>query len=116
MSFKTRGCSPAAPTEPGGSMSHVAPIVIAVVALIGSIFSSAVVVYPQLRSQKRTERREAERAFGFYKEPLISAAYDLQSRIYHMVNSDFLGYIREDRWGRREVALSTTAFAFAQYF
>jgi hypothetical protein len=94
----------------------VTSIVIALITLLASIISASLLLFGQFRSERRSERREAERAFGLYKEPLISAAYDLQSRIHHMLRGNFLDYIRDDKWGRRKVALDVTAFAFAQYF
>jgi hypothetical protein len=89
---------------------------IAVIALVGSIISSILVVYAQLHSERRRERREAQSSLQLYREPLISAAYDLQSRIYNILRRDFLVYVAEDRWDRRKLALDTTIFAFAQYF
>jgi hypothetical protein len=93
-------------------MLGLTPIIIAVIALLGAIASSAVVIY----GQRHGEQREADRALRLYKEPLISAAYDLQSRLYEILRKDFLAYVREDRWDRRKIALDTTIFAFAQYF
>jgi hypothetical protein len=95
-----------------GRIGSVTSVVIAVIALAGSIGSSALVLYGQFYSQ----RREVERALRLYREPLISSAYDLQSRIYNILRQDFLAYVREDRWGRGTLALDTTIFAVCQYF
>jgi hypothetical protein len=47
---------------------------------------------------------------------LITAAYDLQSRLYNILRKNFLVYVREDHWGRADEAVESTLFAFAQYF
>jgi hypothetical protein len=94
----------------------VTPVVVALIALVGSVVGSVLFLLGQDRLARRSELREAERALRLYREPLISAAYDLQSRIYHLLRRDLLVYVREDRWGRRDAAVATTAFAFAQYF
>jgi hypothetical protein len=94
----------------------VTSIVIAVIALVGAVFSSAVAVGGNLVAQRRLERRATDRAARRYYEPLAVAAYDLQSRIFNILRQDFLVFVREDRWGRSETALASTSFAFAQYF
>jgi hypothetical protein len=91
-------------------------IVIAVIALIGSIGSAVMVAYGQIYTQRRTEAREADRLLRLYREPLISAAYDLQSRLYNILRQNFLSYLRDESSGRSEKALDSTTFAFAQYF
>lgn len=91
-------------------------VVLAVIALVGSIASSALVLYAQFHTERRREIREAETALRRYKEPLVSSAYDLQSRLFNILHQDFLVYVRENRWERRREAVDTTLFAFAQYF
>lgn len=57
----------------------------------------------------------AEEVLARYREPLAVAAFDLQSRLYNILELDFLG-----KYGgphvRAEEALRTTLFRFAQYF
>jgi hypothetical protein len=91
-------------------------IVIAVIALVGAIVSSGLAVGGNLVTQRRVERRTAFQAARKYQEPLIIAAYDLQSRIFNILHQDFLVFVREDRWGRSETALASSSFAFAQFF
>jgi hypothetical protein len=91
-------------------------IVISIIALVGAIVSSVVTVGGNLITQRRLERRTAYQAARKYQEPLIIAAYDLQSRIFNILHQDFLVFAREDRWGRRETALASSSFAFAQFF
>ncbi len=57
----------------------------------------------------------AEDVLTKYRDPLAAAAFDLQSRLYNILELDFLGL-----WGgshpRAEEALRTTLFRLAQYF
>lgn len=87
-------------------------IVIATIALVGS----ALAVSAQLLVHYRAEQRETKRALRTYREPLISAAYDLQSRLFNLLRKDFSTYITDDRWGRKDEGVTSTLFAFAQYF
>lgn len=91
-------------------------IIIAIVALLGAVASSAIVVWGSLISARRVQRLNADKALRKYREPLIVAAYDLQSRIFNILRQDFLAYVRNDVWGRRETALGSTSFVFAQWF
>jgi hypothetical protein len=92
-------------------------IIIAVVALAGSVFSAAVVVWGQLLTQRRADRKISAETLEKYREPLVSAAYDLQSRIFNMLRQGFVEiYVRRDQWERREIALSSTLYVFAQFF
>jgi hypothetical protein len=57
----------------------------------------------------------AEDVLKRYREPLAAAAFDLQSRLYNILELDFMGL-----WGgshaRAEDAIRTTLFRLAQYF
>ncbi|MDQ3849341.1 MAG: hypothetical protein M3296_01820 [Actinomycetota bacterium] len=57
----------------------------------------------------------AEEVLTRYREPLAAAAFDLQSRLYNILELDFFG-----KFGgahpRAEEALRTTLFRLAQYF
>ncbi len=57
----------------------------------------------------------AEDVLTKYRDPLAAAAFDLQSRLYNILELDFLGL-----WGgthpRAQDALRTTLFRLAQYF
>lgn len=64
------------------------------------------------------ERRiESEKAMSRYREPLARAAYDLQSRLYNILEQ---GLVRAfvDKGGERErsYVINNTAFLVAQYF
>jgi len=57
----------------------------------------------------------AEEVLTRYREPLAAAAFDLQSRLYNILELDFLGKFGGTH-ARAEEALRTTLFRLAQYF
>jgi hypothetical protein len=91
-----------------------AAIIIALIALAGSVFSTLVTVFgaPALQA-----RRNARRALEIYREPLLAAAYELQSRMYNILCRNFLAtYVSDDQSGKRDAAIHTTLYVFAQFF
>ena len=62
-------------------------------------------------------RAETERMARKYGEPLGRAAYDLQSRIYNIIKSDFLNlHLKNGDRRTRLYAIRNTLFVIAQYF
>ena len=89
-------------------------IVIALIALAGSIFSTVLTVVgaPVLQS-----RREANVVLETYRKPLVAAAYELQSRLYNILHNQFLDiYLVWGKSGKEQAALGTTLYVFAQFF
>lgn len=95
----------------------------AVVALIGAIISANVarrtvsLQHQMEREHRRLERQETvQEVMSRYREPLLRAAFDLQSRIYNIVQLGFLQtyYARGDET-ERDYALHNTLFVFAEY-
>lgn len=85
----------------------------AVVSLIVAGFN----VYAQFGLERFKARRQAEAILAKYREPLIYAAFDLQSRLYNIVRQHFLAvYYVSDNDSEREYALENTLFVIAQYF
>jgi hypothetical protein len=100
------------------------PIVVAVISAVFAVASAVIAVFGQLRATKlqaqlderaaeREAETEAEKALARYREPLASAAFDLQSRLYNILEQRFLSYLASDR---KEAAIGSTVFRFAQYF
>ncbi|MDQ3677421.1 MAG: hypothetical protein M3401_11565 [Actinomycetota bacterium] len=58
---------------------------------------------------------DAETVLTRYREPLAAAAFDLQSRLYNILELDFLAKFGGDH-PRAEETLRTTLFRLAQYF
>lgn len=91
-----------------------AAIVIAVIALIGSLASTAVTVFgaPALQA-----RHDAKKALDKYQEPLIAAAFELQARLYNILQLRFVEkYISNEAAGKRDGAIDSTLYVFAQFF
>ncbi len=99
----------------------------AVLALAGSVYSALA----NLRGQQKLERlkselqeahdnRQEQRLFqqfvSKFRDPLMHAAYDLQSRIYNIVRQQFLTrYLLNGSLREQEYAIENTVFLFAQF-
>jgi hypothetical protein len=92
-------------------------VVVAIVALVGAAISAVIAVWGQLRSASLTTRREAEAVLAKYREPLVGAAYELQGRLYNILELEFLPryYLNGDD-AQKEYALQNTLYVIGQYF
>ncbi len=89
-------------------------IVIALIALAGSVFSAVVTVFgaPALQA-----RHDAKKVLDNYREPLLAASFELQSRLYNILQLGFVDkYISDDTAGKRNLAIESTLYVFAQFF
>lgn len=89
-------------------------VVIALIALAGSIFSAVLTVWggPTLQA-----RRDARKTLETYREPLLGAAYELQARLHNVLRNDFVAnYIIAGKAGKPDAALTSTLYVFAQFF
>jgi hypothetical protein len=89
-------------------------IVIALIALAGSVLSTIVTVFgaPALQA-----RRDAKKVLETYREPLLAASYELQARLYNILQLKFVEkYIIDDTAGKRDSAVESTLYVFAQFF
>lgn len=94
-----------------------AAIIVAVIALIGAMLGAGFSLYGQLHMARKEAEREAATVLAKYREPLILAAYDLQSRLFNILRQDFLGkYYVQDREGSRQYTVDHTAYLVGQYF
>jgi hypothetical protein len=91
-------------------------LVVAVVALAGSVAAAGIALYGQLRAQKVAALNEAESVLARYREPLAAAAYELQGRLYNILELDFLRkyYLHGDE-AQRTYAVENTLYVVAQY-
>ena len=91
-----------------------AAIVIALIALVGSITSTILTVFgaPALQA-----RRDAKKVLDNYREPLIAASFELQSRLYNILQLRFVEkYISDEKAGKRNAAIESTLYVFTQFF
>jgi hypothetical protein len=89
-------------------------IVIALIALAGSVFSTIVTVFgaPALQA-----RHDARKVLDNYREPLLAASYELQARLYNILQLKFIErYVSDDAAGKRGPAIDSTLYVFAQFF
>lgn len=89
-------------------------VLIALIALAGSLFSTILTLFgaPALQA-----RRDAKRALDNYREPLLAASYELQSRLYNILQLKFVEkYISSNMAGKRDSAIESTLYVFAQFF
>jgi hypothetical protein len=89
-------------------------LIIALIALAGSAISSAIAVFgaPALQA-----RHDARKALDSYREPLLAAAYELQARLYNILQLRFVEkFINDDAAGKRSSAINSTLYVFAQFF
>jgi hypothetical protein len=94
-------------------------IVVAVIALAGSLLSAGIVVFGQIRTMRARQRGEAEAILAKYQEPLAYATYELQSRLFNILDEEkrFLRhfYSAKEQW-KREYAVYNTLYVIGQYF
>jgi phosphoglycerate-specific signal transduction histidine kinase len=98
-------------------VSGVIALIAAALAIWGQM--KAAHVASQLESLRLAEQRrfEKETTIARYREPLAQAAYDLQSRIYNIVQRNFLQrYLTNGNDRERAYAVNNTVFVLAQYF
>jgi hypothetical protein len=92
-------------------------IVVALIALAGSVFSTAVSFYGQARARRLDAAERAEATLARYREPLVAAAFELQSRLFNILRQDFLGkYYVNGTDEQKEYAVKHTLYVVGQFF
>jgi hypothetical protein len=88
-------------------------ILIAALALVGSVLSTVGLVFGSPAYQARTEARKV---LETYREPLLAASYELQARLHNILRNEFLAvYVTGDKAGRADAAIQSTLYVFAQF-
>jgi len=89
-------------------------VVIALIALAGSLLSTFLTVFGAPAFQAR---RDAKKVLDDYREPLVAASFDLQARLYNILQLRFVEkYIHAEEASKRDSALRSTLYVFAQFF
>ena len=99
----------------------------AVVALVSIVLSaratrSTAVLQARLQEEAELRRAQADKAeqleqvMARYRDPIMGAAFELQSRIYNLVADNFWEYIIHGGPEDREYAVRSTLFLVGQYF
>lgn len=92
----------------------LATVVAVLISTIGAIVSVAI----SRRAAREERLSAAEELTRKFREPLLQAASNLETRIYNMVELDFFGrFLGADSTGsEQEYAVLNTMHVFAQYF
>lgn len=95
----------------------------AVALLVGGISLSGTLQVSQRTTElekfkiEQQQRYESQKEEARYKEPLLRAAYDLQSRLYNILKQNLIAvYLTGGVEREREYVVDNTAFVIAQYF
>ena len=93
--------------------SLAAALVVGVFSLIGVRKS----LTAKEKSEALSRQEEADHLLRRYRDPLVRAAFDLQSRLYNIVTHDFLGtyYVRGTA-REKHYALENTLYVIGEYF
>lgn len=94
-------------------MVDIVSIIIAVVSLIGSLVAAGFTGWISFYIDQVKRRSEAKALVHKYRDPLMLAAYDLQSRIWGIVQLDLLSYMHDET--KKELLYVFTAFVIGQY-
>lgn len=104
------------------------PLIVAIISAVVSILAAVITIRGQRqtarmnaemqRAEKAEERRlESEKAVSKYREPLATAAYDLQSRLYNFLEGDLIEkYLVNGDSREQTYIVHNTVFVVAQYF
>jgi hypothetical protein len=95
-------------------MKDVIPIVIAVISFVGTLITAGLSAWYKWFSEEQTRRIDAEKLVSKYRDPLLLASQDLQSRLYNITNN-LTCYYRMDA-DKTDNILLYTAFLIGQYF
>jgi hypothetical protein len=92
-------------------------IVTAAIGLAGGLLGALIALFGQFRLSSRQVRRDTETVLAKYREPLLGAAYELQGRLWNILDLDFLRkYCLAGDEAQRTYAVENTLFVIAQYF
>ncbi|KIJ38061.1 hypothetical protein M422DRAFT_69150 [Sphaerobolus stellatus SS14] len=93
-------------------MSSAVTIAISVISLAGTILTAAATGYFQLYAARDASLQQSRALHLKYRQPLLLASHELQSRLYNFCDQGFGRFIH----GRRDYVIVHTIYLFAQYF
>jgi hypothetical protein len=67
------------------------------------------------RREQASSQSRLEQLLSHYRDPLLAASYDLQSRIYNIVARDFVDLLQKGSQDEQTYAVGSTLFVIAQY-
>jgi hypothetical protein len=101
-------------------------ILTAIIAAIVAVVSAVISIYGQWRiarlqhqfaeqQEQRSQEARAQALIAKYRDPLLRSAFDLQSRLYNIVEGTFLNIYRSKYEGSKRYALDNTLYVVAEY-
>lgn len=96
-------------------MVDVASIIISVISLAGALVSAGIAGWLNFYTDERKRLSESEKVISKYRDPLLLAAIDLQSRFYNIADQYLLSYIHGSE-DRKDTLLLYTPFVVGQFF
>ncbi|CAG8978295.1 hypothetical protein HYALB_00010294 [Hymenoscyphus albidus] len=94
-------------------MVDTVSIILAVVSLVGSLISAGFTGWVSFYIDQVKRRSEAKALIHKYRDPLTLAAFDLQSRLYGLVQLDLLHYHEDEE--KKNLIYLYSAFLVGQY-
>ncbi|KAG4443332.1 hypothetical protein IFR05_001201 [Cadophora sp. M221] len=94
-------------------MVDIVSIVIAVVSLLGSLVAAGFTGWISFYLDQVKRRSETKALIHKYRDPLVLAAYDLQSRLWGLVQQNLLRYVEDEN--KKDLVYVYTAFLVGQY-
>ncbi|KAH6662314.1 hypothetical protein B0J14DRAFT_610791 [Halenospora varia] len=94
-------------------MIDVVSIIIAVVSLVGSLVAAGFTGWISFYIDQVKRRSESKALIHKYRDPLTLAAFDLQSRLWGLVQLNLLRYIEDE--DKKDLVYVYTAFLVGQY-
>ncbi len=90
------------------------PVITALIAAFVSLALAIGKIIWDAREKRHERRLAAREQLDRYRAPLLAAADELGRRLNNIRNDNFFAYLGDNH--KRELALSSTLFRFAQYF
>ena len=94
-------------------MIDIVSIIIAVVSLVGSLAAAGFTGWISFYIDQVKRHSEAKALIHKYRDPLTLAAYDLQSRLWGLVQQNLLRYVDDE--DKKDLVYVYTAFLVGQY-
>jgi len=86
------------------------------ISLVSATYAAMIARRQEEHQRARTKAETVEVLMTRYREPLLQASFDLQSRMYNIVRNDFLAtYYRDERPDTTEYARESTLYVLAEY-
>jgi hypothetical protein len=102
--------------EPAIDPAIVVTLVAGATSLAGATYTAIVAARIEEQRRERTKAEQLDELMSRYRDPLLRAAFDLQSRLYNIAEQGFLErYYANGDADAREYAGSNTLYVVAEY-